>query len=284
MFRDYLRLTKPGIIFGNVVSVLGGFFLATRGSMDGQLLLAVLLGTSLVVASSCVINNIIDRDIDRHMQRTRNRALVLGTISVRASWLYAVVLGVCGFMLLHLLANQLAVCFAALGVVVYVGLYTLHLKRRSVLQTVIGSISGACPPVIGYCAVSGQFDLAALILFMTFCIWQMPHSFGIALYRLEDYRLAGIPVLPVSMGAQATKAQSLIYVVLFVLSGSLLYLAGYVNWVYLLVFLPVSAGWVYLAVQGFSAADDRLWARRFYLYSILTITLFSIAISVCHPY
>lgn len=280
MTRDFINLAKPGIIFGNVVSVLGGFFLAAQGSVDVQLLLATLLGTSLVVASGCVINNIIDRDIDRYMERTCGRALVTQAVSVRAAWVYAALLAIGGFGLLHLQTNALAVLLAALGLAVYAGLYSLYLKRHSVHQTLIGSISGACPPVIGYCAVSQQFDLGALILFVTFCLWQMPHSFGIAVYRLGDYRSAGIPILPVKSGIRATKVQSLIYTLLFMVSGSLLYVAGYTDRIYLLVFLLTSAYWVHIALAGFSAEDDRAWARHFYLFSILAITIFSISISV----
>lgn len=280
MIKTFINLTKPGIIFGNLVSVTGGFFLASQGNIDLGLLFAVLIGTSLVVASGCVVNNIIDQDIDYHMARTRSRALVQQTVSSRAAFIYAALLGVAGFFSLYYFTNLLAVLFAAIGFVVYVGFYSLYLKRHSTHQTLIGSISGACPPVIGYCAVSQQFDVAALILFVTFCIWQMPHSFGIAIYRLQDYMAANIPVLPVKKGVHITKVQSLLYVILFAISGSMLYVTGYVGISYLVVFLALCVYWLYLSIISFSVPEDALWAKRFFLFSVITITVFSLVISL----
>lgn len=280
MIKKFIYLTKPGIIFGNFISVMGGFFLASQGNIDLWLLLVTLLGTSLVVASGCVVNNIIDQDIDVKMERTRNRALVKKSVSNKAAFIYAAVLGVFGFALLYFFTNLLAVAFAAFGFFVYVVLYSLYLKRHSIHQTLVGSLSGACPPVIGYCAVANQFDVGALILFILFCIWQMPHSFAIAIFRLNDYVSARIPVLPAKKGIYITKLQSAVYVLLFMLTGSLLYVFHYVGLIYLIIFAGLCAYWLYLAVSGFKAIDDRVWARRFFLFSVILITVFSIVISI----
>lgn len=280
MIKKFIYLTKPGIIFGNFISVMGGFFLASQGNIDLWLLLVTLLGTSLVVASGCVVNNIIDQDIDVKMERTRNRALVKKSVSNTAAFIYAAVLGVFGFALLYFFTNLLAVAFAAFGFFVYVVLYSLYLKRHSIHQTLVGSLSGACPPVIGYCAVANQFDVGALILFILFCIWQMPHSFAIAIFRLNDYVSARIPVLPAKKGIYITKLQSAVYVLLFMLTGNLLYVFHYVGLIYLIIFAGLCAYWLYLAVSGFKAIDDRVWARRFFLFSVILITVFSIVISI----
>lgn len=280
MIKQFIFLTKPGIIFGNFISVMGGFFLAAQGNIDLWLLVVALLGTSLVVASGCVVNNIIDQDIDIKMERTRNRALVKKSISNRAAYIFAALLGIAGFGLLYYYSNWLAFGFAVIGYIDYVVLYSLYFKRHSVHQTLVGSISGAAPPLIGYCVASGQLDIGALILFVTFCIWQMPHSFGIAVYRLNDYASANIPVLPVKKGIKATKIQSFIYVVLFTISGSLLYVFNYVGIIYLVVFLVMSAYWLYQSIIGFKAIDDQLWARKFFLVSVIIITVFSLAISL----
>lgn len=280
MIKKFIYLTKPGIIFGNFISVMGGFFLASQGNIDLWLLLVTLLGTSLVVASGCVVNNIIDQDIDVKMERTRNRALVKKSVSNTAAFIYAAVLGVFGFALLYFFTNLLAIAFAAFGFFVYVVLYSLYLKRHSIHQTLVGSLSGACPPLIGYCAVANQFDVGALILFILFCIWQMPHSFAIAIFRLNDYVSARIPVLPAKKGIYITKLQSAVYVLLFMLTGSLLYVFHYVGLIYLIIFAGLCAYWLYLAVSGFKAIDDRVWARRFFLFSVILITVFSIVISI----
>ncbi|KIE86512.1 heme o synthase [Acinetobacter pittii] len=279
MLRKYLFLTKPGILFGNFITTLGGFFLAAQGSIDILLLLLTLLGTTLVVASGCVVNNVIDQDIDTKMQRTQNRALVKKTISPTIALIYALVLGVIGFSILWFGVNGYAFLFAMIGFIVYVGFYSLWTKRTSIHQTVIGSISGASPPVIGYTAVTHQFDVAALLLFLAYALWQMPHSWAIAIYRFDDYKNAGIPILPVARSIYRTKIECVIYILLFaaVLNG--LYCFGYTNVFFLITFNALTAYWLYLSVIGFKAENDQLWAKRFFLYSVILITLLSLSFS-----
>ncbi|AXJ90102.1 protoheme IX farnesyltransferase [Acinetobacter pittii] len=272
-------MTKPGILFGNFITTLGGFFLAAQGSIDILLLLLTLLGTTLVVASGCVVNNVIDQDIDTKMQRTQNRALVKKTISPTVALIYALVLGVIGFSILWFGVNGYAFLFAMIGFIVYVGFYSLWTKRTSIHQTVIGSISGASPPVIGYTAVTHQFDVAALLLFLAYALWQMPHSWAIAIYRFDDYKNAGIPILPVARSIYRTKIECVIYILLFaaVLNG--LYCFGYTNVFFLITFNALTAYWLYLSVIGFKAENDQLWAKRFFLYSVILITLLSLSFS-----
>lgn len=279
MLRKYLFLTKPGILFGNFITTLGGFFLAAQGSIDILLLLLTLIGTTLVVASGCVVNNVIDQDIDIKMQRTQNRALVKKTISPTVALVYAFALGLIGFSILWFGVNGYAFLFAVIGFVVYVGFYSLWTKRTSIHQTVIGSISGASPPVIGYTAVTHQFDVAALLLFLAYGLWQMPHSWAIAIYRFDDYKNAGIPILPVARSIYRTKIECVIYILLFaaVLNG--LYCFGYTNIFFLITFNALTAYWFYLSIIGFKAENDQLWAKRFFLYSVILITLLSLSFS-----
>ncbi|MFX6142122.1 heme o synthase [Acinetobacter baumannii] len=279
MLKKYLFLTKPGILFGNFITTLGGFFLAAQGSIDILLLLLTLIGTTLVVASGCVVNNVIDQDIDTKMQRTQNRALVKKTISPTVALVYAFVLGVIGFSILWIGVNGYAFLFAMIGFIVYVGFYSLWTKRTSIHQTVIGSISGASPPVIGYTAVTHQFDVAALLLFLAYALWQMPHSWAIAIYRFDDYKNAGIPILPVARSIYRTKIECVIYILLFaaVLNG--LYCFGYTNVFFLITFNALTAYWFYLSIIGFKAENDQLWAKRFFLYSVILITLLSLSFS-----
>lgn len=279
MLKKYLFLTKPGILFGNFITTLGGFFLAAQGSIDILLLLLTLIGTTLVVASGCVVNNVIDQDIDTKMQRTQNRALVKKTISPTVALVYAFVLGVMGFSILWFGINGYAFLFAMIGFIVYVGFYSLWTKRTSIHQTVIGSISGASPPVIGYTAVTHQFDVAALLLLLAYALWQMPHSWAIAIYRFDDYKNAGIPILPVARSIYRTKIECVIYILLFaaVLNG--LYCFGYTNVFFLITFNALTAYWFYLSIIGFKAENDQLWAKRFFLYSVILITLLSLSFS-----
>ena len=279
MFKKYLFLTKPGILFGNFITTLGGFFLAAQGSIDCLLLLITLIGTTFVVASGCVVNNVIDQDIDQKMQRTMNRALVKKTISPTIALLYAFVLGMIGFGMLWFYVNAYAFLFAVIGFVVYVGFYSLWTKRTTIHQTVIGSISGASPPVIGYTAVANQFDLAALLIFLGYALWQMPHSWAIAIYRFDDYKNAGIPILPVARSILRTKIESLIYVVLFTVAMNGLFVFGYANWLYLVILNALCFYWFYIGVIGFKVENDQLWAKRFFLFSVILITVISLSFS-----
>ena len=278
--KHFIQITKPGIIFGNVLSVAGGFFLASKGHVDFGLFLIAMIGTSLVVASGCVFNNCIDRDIDLKMERTKNRVLVQGLVSLKLALAYATVLGVVGVGLLYYKANPLAALFAVIGFVIYVGFYTLYLKRKSVHGTLVGSLSGAMPPVIGYVAVSNSFDLAALTLLVMFSLWQMPHSYAIAIFRFNDYLAASIPVLPVKRGIRVAKRHILIYILAFVLATLMLTFGGYAGLNYLAVAAAMGMYWLYMAWTGYKAKDDTVWARKLFVFSIFTITALSVAMSL----
>jgi len=278
--KHFIQITKPGIIFGNVLSVAGGFFLASKGHVDFALFLVAMIGTSLVVASGCVFNNCIDRDIDLKMERTKNRVLVQGLVSLKLALVYATVLGVVGVGLLYFKANPLAALCAVIGFVIYVGFYSLYLKRKSVHGTLVGSLSGAMPPVIGYVAVSNSFDLAALTLLVMFSLWQMPHSYAIAIFRFNDYLAASIPVLPVKRGIRVAKLHILIYILAFLVATLMLTFCGAAGLNYLAVAAAMGMYWLYMAWSGYKAKDDTVWARKLFVFSIFTITALSVAMSL----
>lgn len=281
MFRRYLQVTKPGIIMGNLISVAGGFLLASRGDIDGLLMVATIIGLSLVVASGCAINNCIDRDIDARMQRTKTRVTVTGEMSLKAALAHGVVLGIAGFALLAVFTNAVAVFFAALGYVVYVGIYSLYMKRNSVYGTLVGSLSGAVPPVVGYCAVTAQFDAGAAILLLMFSLWQMPHSYAIAIFRYKDYEAANIPVLPVEKGIERAKLHIVLYIAVYALVTMLLPLGGYTGLGFMAVAATTSIWWLVMALRGYrSDVDVNGWARQVFGFSILNITILSIAMAV----
>ncbi|AYA40949.1 protoheme IX farnesyltransferase [Xenorhabdus nematophila] len=280
MIKQYLQVTKPGIIFGNLVSAIGGFLLASKGVIDYPLFFATMVGVSLVVASGCVFNNYIDRDIDRIMERTKERVLVKGLIDPKISLIYASVLGIAGMVLLYVAANALAMQLALIGFIIYVGVYSLYMKRKSVYGTLVGSLSGAAPPVIGYCAVAGHFDTGALILLLIFSLWQMPHSYAIAIFRFKDYQAANIPVLPVIKGISVAKNHITLYILAFTVATLMLAISGYAGYKYLIVAAAVSIWWLGMALSGYKTSNDRIWARRLFVFSIVTIMSLSIMMSV----
>ncbi|QUN05888.1 heme o synthase [Shewanella yunxiaonensis] len=281
MMKPYLNVTKPGIIIGNLISVAGGFFLASRGHVDWSLMLAAIVGLSLVVASGCAINNCIDRDIDAKMKRTRNRVTVTGELSASKAFCFGVLLGCLGFAVLAIYTNAMATLFAAIGYIVYVGFYSLYMKRKSVYGTVVGSLSGAVPPVVGYCAVSGQFDAGAAILLLMFCLWQMPHSYAIAIFRYDDYKAANIPVLPVAQGIAKAKLHIVLYIAVFSIVTALLPLTGYTGTAFMVVACSTSLWWLAMALRGYrSDVDVNGWARQVFAFSIFTITALSITMAL----
>lgn len=279
MLKDYYYLTKPGIIRGNLLAAAAGFLLAAQGNIDLWLLLAALAGTALVIGSACVFNNYIDRHIDTKMTRTKKRALVEGRISVESALLYGTVLGLAGFTVLALYTNWLTVLLGAVAFFFYVVIYGVS-KRRTVHGTLVGSIPGALPPVAGYTAVTGSLDGAALALFLVLVFWQMPHFYSIAIYRMKEYKAAGLPVLPVKKGVAATKPQILLYIIGFIIVSLSLTVFGYTEYVYAVVMAMVGLGWLRLAMQDFKATDNTKWARKMFGYSLLVLLTFCIMISL----
>jgi len=269
--KHYLTLTKPGIIFGNAITTLGGFYLAKAPSSFVLLLLTV-VGLSLVIASGCVFNNFFDRDIDSLMERTKQRPSVLGLVSGPQLLFFGFLLGLFGFSVLFFFVNLLSAFMALIGLIFYVVFYTLYFKRSSVWGTAIGSVSGAIPPVVGYCAASGVFNNGALVLFVMLVLWQMPHSYAIAIYRLNDYRAANLPVLPVKKTMQYTKFSMFVYIIAFGVVSLLPTLLGYAGWYYFFVALCLNVYWIYIAAKGFNVTNDYRWAKQVFSFSILIIT------------
>ena len=275
--KSYYLLTKPGIIMGNVITASGAFLLASRGTIDLRLFLAMFCGLSLIIASACVFNNFIDREIDAKMARTRNRALVQGLIPPKKAILFGIFLGLSGSLILGLLVNILSLGFALFGFFVYVILYSFS-KTRTIHGTLVGSMAGAVPPVVGYCAVSNRFDLCALILFTMMTLWQMPHFFAIAIYRFKDYAAASIPVLPIKKGMYNTKVQMMLYILAFTGVTSMLSIFNYTGMEYLTVATILGSIWLGLCIKGFNCDSDTRWARKMFLFSIVIVMTLSLMI------
>lgn len=272
-------LTKPGIILGNIVTTAGGFALASKGLMNYWLFLATLAGLAFVVASAGVFNNYIDRFIDAKMVRTKDRALVTGLIPLNNAIFFGFALGLIGILCLTFYTNVLTVFVAGIGFIVYLVLYAFF-KYRSFYGTIIGSIAGAVPPLVGYCAVSNLFDAGAFILFMMVVLWQMPHFFAIAIYSIDDYAAASIPVLPVRKGMQTTKLHMLLYIMAFIGTSLALTITGYTGYIFAAVAAMLGLSWLGLCINGFPKRNEEnyLWARQMFFYSLVVIMGLCVAI------
>lgn len=271
---NYYLITKPGIVLGNLLTLAAGFLLASKGQIHVQLFVVTLLGLAFIMASACVFNNYIDRNLDKKMARTKNRPLVTGLISGRNAVIYGSVLGVVGFGILAVYTNLLTVFVAFIGFFVYVILYSLW-KRHTIYGTAIGSVAGAVPPVVGYCAVSNKFDAGAAILFIMLVLWQMPHFFSIATYHFKDYSAAKIPVLPIIKGMLRTKIHMVLYIIAFMLSAVMLTYFNYTGYIYLAVTIAAGLAWLALCLKGFQSHNDvhdTLWGKQMFQLSLILIT------------
>ncbi|HLF67549.1 MAG TPA: heme o synthase [Gammaproteobacteria bacterium] len=279
MIKNYYQLVKPGIIYGNLLTMSGGFILASRGYVNLALLVATALGVALVIGAGCVYNNIIDTDIDKVMKRTKKRALVVGTISKTSAVAYASVLVILGFIVLSLRVNMLTAAVGLVGIFFYVVVYGLA-KRRTPLSTLIGTVAGAAPVVAGYTAVTNSFDTTAFILFLILVFWQMPHFYAIAIYRLEDYKDAGLPVLPVRYGLRATKIHILFFIILFIIACASLSILGYASKSFVVVMGGLALYWFGKGLGGFNTRDSTQWAHQMFGVSLIIILMLSIMLSI----
>lgn len=272
MLKSYLSITKPGIIFGNLISVAAGFFLAAKSEPSSlTLFLTTLAGVGLVIASGCVVNNIFDRDIDQKMARTQNRETVKGNINIDVAFVYALAMLLVGTALLFQLVNPLSAVVVLLGYVYYVFFYTMWYKRNSVYGTLVGSISGAVPPLVGYLAVTNFISLEAILLFTMFCLWQMPHSYAIAMFRMQDYREAGIPVLPVKEGIHKAHRHMKAYVVAFGAVSLGLFLLGEAGYEYLAVAAVVCFMWTKVTFRSIDDSNYVVWSKSVFKVSLLVV-------------
>lgn len=272
-WKDFIALTKPGILRSNLIAAFAGFWVASGWHLQYGKLILMLLGTVLVMASSCVFNNYFDRDLDMKMARTQNRVLPTGKMSPKTVLWYAIILGILGLSVLFIGNGLLAGLFGVIGMLVYVVVYTLWLKRSSTWSTSVGAISGAMPPVIGYVAAAGKVDLGAVLLFAMLFLWQPPHFWALGIRRVEEYRAAGFPLLPVVKGIPRTKLQMIPYLVLLLPIPILMYVYDYTGMWFLIIGELLSVSWLLMALKGFRSQENDAWAKRVFLFSINYLTV-----------
>lgn len=277
--KHYYYLTKPGIIYGNLLTAAAGYLLGSRWHIQRLSFFGLLIGTSLVIGSACVFNNYLDRGIDAKMKRTKRRALVSGAVSNGQALAYGVVLGVVGVSALIACTNRLTLSVGLVAFVDYVWLYGWS-KRHSVHGTLVGSISGSAPIVAGYTAATNRFDTGALLLLLILTCWQMPHFYAIALYRYQDYKAAKLPVLPIVKGVRSAQLQIVAYILAFIGAVTLLTAAGYTGYSYLLVMGGLGVWWLWRGLRGLKAKDTAQWGRQMFLASLLVIMGVSVMTAV----
>jgi protoheme IX farnesyltransferase len=266
--RDFVNITKPRIIMSNLIAAFGGFWVASQWIIDWSKLFYMLLGSALIMASSCVFNNYWDRDLDKKMMRTSQRPLPTGKMNPAVVLGYGILLGVVGTAILLWRVNPLTAVLGLVGIFFYVVVYTIWLKRTSTWSTSIGGVSGAMPPVIGYCAVTSEVDIGAWLLFAFLFLWQPPHFWALGIRRKEEYRAAGYPLLPVVKGVKRTKIQMIPYIVLLIPTTVLFYTYHYVGVIFLITAVVLGIVWLVMGIAGFWTKNDDVWSGRMFMFSV----------------
>jgi protoheme IX farnesyltransferase len=231
---QYLALTKPRVVMLAAFCALIGMLLAAQGPLSWTLLISSIAGISLLAGAGFAFNCLIERSIDARMARTRARPLARGEVGVTGTIVFAGVIGGLGSLLLYWYVNPLTMWLTMATFVGYAVIYTVLLKPATPQNIVIGGASGAMPPVLGWAAVANEVSAPALVLFLIIFVWTPPHFWALALYRIEDYKRSGLPMLPVTHGPEFTRLNVLLYTVLLVA-------------VSLMPFMIRMSGWFYLA-------------------------------------
>lgn len=278
--RSYLQLIKPGITLSNTISGVAGFFLAASFiPFNVTTFIGAIGGIAFIIASACVMNNVLDRNIDKRMKRTAKRDVASGVIGVPKALLFGTIIGLVGFGLLVFLTNALTVLMGVIAYVWYVAIYGLA-KRTTAYSTLIGGVAGALPPVAGYTALTGTIDAGAIILFLILFFWQMPHFYAIAMFRQSDYASAKLPVWSVKYGMKSSKLQILLFTIVFAVAFLLPFFYGYTGVVYLVASLVLSGYWLYKGIFLYNRVDDIKWARTMFGVSLLVMLSMSLLIAV----
>ncbi len=277
---DYIQLTKPRIIVLLLITTAGAMWIAGEGMVPWYQLMLTLLGGTLASASANTFNCVVDRDIDYIMERTRSRPLPSGRIQPYQAITFGSILGVLSFALLAIFINPLSAWLALSGILFYVFVYTLGLKRTSTQNIVIGGAAGAIPPLVGWAAVTGDLSPSAWVLFGIIFLWTPPHFWALALMLRDDYRKAGVPMLPVVKGTEETVKQILLYTWLMVPVTLLLYPLGTMGLFYAISASILGVLFIARSWRLLSFPDDKQEARVVFKFSILYLMLLFAAMAV----
>ena len=279
-WKDYLTLCKPKVVVVMLITAVVGMFLAVPGMPDLSKVLFGLLGIALSAGSAAAVNHVMDRKIDEKMARTKGRPLPQGKLSPQQALTFAAVIGVLGIGILVVMVNVLTAWLTLFALMGYAVVYTVWLKRATPQNIVIGGVAGAAPPLLGWTAITGAVDPNSLLLVLIIFAWTPPHFWALCIARINDYKKAGIPMLPVTHGEEYTKFQILLYSLLMVVTTLLPFMTGMSGYFYLLAVSLINARFIYWVY--------RLWHKPqgvpmvLFRYSINYIMLLFVILLVDH--
>ena len=282
-WKNYLELCKPKVVVLLVFTAIVGMLLAVPGMPPIANLIYGTIGIGLASSSAAAINHFIDQKADAEMSRTQNRPLPTGDLNSKNVLVFAGMIGLIAMIILVVFVNILTAVLTFLSLIGYAVVYTMYLKHMTPQNIVIGGAAGAAPPVLGWCAITGDIHPHALLLFLIIFIWTPPHFWALAVAKREEYAKAKIPMLPVTHGAEFTRLQILLYTILLLIVTILPYLTGMSHLIYLFSALILGFIFIYFAIKLMKDKDDKTAMKTFF-FSINYLMLMFLALLVDHYY
>ena len=268
--RDLIALTKPRITLMVLVTAAGGMWLAP-GSLEVASMAVMLLTTGMVVGAANTLNCYLERDSDRLMARTANRPLPDRRLEPSWALVLGVLMGLFALPTLTLAVNPVTGLLGFIALVSYVAIYT-PMKQYTPAALFVGALPGALPPLMGWTAVTGSIDAPGLVLFGVLFFWQIPHFIAISIFRQEEYERAGLKVLPSVRGVRAAKVQSAVYAGALWAVSLLLVPYGLAGTIYFATAMILGGYFFWMALRGFKAEDSNVWAKKFFVASLIYLT------------
>lgn len=278
LLKDIINLMKPNITSLVLITTTGGIMLAP-GSIRWSALWAAIFGTLGVVIGANTLNCYLERDSDKLMGRTKNRPLPAGRLSARGTLIAGLSITCFSTLAIMLWVNLTTTYLALIAFVSYVWIYT-PMKRLSPQALVVGSLPGALPPLMGWTAVTGSLDLPGLVLFGILFFWQIPHFIAIAFYRQREYERAGLKTFPSQYGHLSALIHGVLWSALLVITSLALVPLGVAGWIYLVVSSVLGVILLWYSLMGFWAPQRNLWARKFFLYTLIYLTVLFVALAI----
>lgn len=270
--RDYLVLCKSRVVLLMLLTAWAGMYLAAQTPIPWQLWVYATAGIALMSGSAATLNHIVDHRIDAMMDRTKNRPLPSGKLSLRTAWIFATAQGVFGLLILYFCVNTLTATLTLISAIGYAGIYSLYLKRATSQNIVIGGLAGAMPPLLGWTAVSGKLDPEGWLLVLIIFTWTPAHFWALALHRYAEYEKAAIPMLPITHGIHYTKLNIIFYSLLTAACSLLPYVIGMSGQLYLVGACVLNAGLIVYALKLQFDTKDKQIALKTFKYSLVYLT------------
>lgn len=277
--KDYIMLMKPRVMSLVVFTAFSGMFLAPS-SIHPLIAFVAILCITIGAGSAAAINMWYDRDIDAIMKRTQKRPIITGAIKADEALAFGVITGTMSIIMMAVAVNIISAILLAVTILFYIYIYTIWLKRTSIQNVVIGGVAGALPPMIGWASVTGDISWQSFSLFAIIFIWTPPHSWALALFRLDDYKNCNVPMMPVIKGVLYTKKQIMFYSILMFFVSLWPYFLNISNELYLITAIIFGLMFLYYGVKLFRDNEQNQIAKKLFWYSIFYLFIIFLSLIV----